>query len=502
MRCRSGRSRTRPSAAAGCARGAARCRRGEQRAPSPRRARSRAAGRRAAGRCRRRPRRCPRCSSKSGFTAWPGRRTARRRRTAIARSTRRGLVAASGVAQRLHLVHALAADAQHDPARHEERRRAARGCTDRRARARHPRSARSCRGRSARACRPATRAMRSSSAARPCRGRRGSRRSSGAAGPARARPRASTKNVPSGNRSSVAWATSIARRLLPMPPGPTRLTTRSAPRREQLADARQVVLAADRRRVRDGHAGDGGRRGRAVGRRRGRATASKRSASRVARSPTICSSSSLGGLEGQVGGGVVGADAVDQLVQPLVAVLGCLDVDELRHRRGGEVVLVFEAGDLLVGRDPAVAVAVDPDEDVGLGEVGAVQRAGRVGPGAELEHDRREVQAFDRGAGRAALVGELAQGRAHEHPQPLIGRADRPPGSSLMPAVTTGRGMRRRASMSTSGSARAIGFGEGQLAALALAGGDGVADRPRGSRRAAACARGTPRRRTRRCDGG
>ena len=105
--------------------------------------------------------------------------------------------------------------------------------------------------------------------------------------------------------------------------------------------------------------------------------------------------------------------------------VGRLDVDELRHRCRGQVVLVLEAGDLLVGGDPAVAVAVDADEDVGLGEVRAVQRAGRVRAGAELEHHRRQVEAFDRGAGGAPLVGELAQRRADEHPQPLVGRADR-----------------------------------------------------------------------------
>ena len=94
---------------------------------------------------------------------------------------------------------------------------------------------------------------------------------------------------------------------------------------------------------------------------------------------------------------------------------------------GGEVVLVLEAGDLLVGRDPAVAVAVDADEDVALREVGAVELAGRVRAGAELEHDRREAHALDRGARGASFVGELAQGRADEDPDPLVGRADHGP---------------------------------------------------------------------------
>ena len=136
-----------------------------------------------------------------------------------------------------------------------------------------------------------------------------------------------------------------------------------------------------------------------------------------------------------------------------------LDVDELRHRRGGEVVLVLEARDLLVGRDPAVALAVDADEHVALLEVGAVELAGRMRAGAELEHDRRQAQPLDRGARRAALVGEFAQGRAHEHPDPLVGRADRralddpqscahhgppcPARASMSPARNSGRGSAR-----------------------------------------------------------
>ena len=79
------------------------------------------------------------------------------------------------------------------------------------------------------------------------------------------------------------------------------------------------------------------------------------------------------------------------------------------------------------GRDPAVAVGVDADEDVALREVGAIQLARRVRPGAELEHHRGEPHPLDGGAHGRPLVGELAQGRTHEDPQPLVGRADRGP---------------------------------------------------------------------------
>ena len=75
----------------------------------------------------------------------------------------------------------------------------------------------------------------------------------------------------------------------------------------------------------------------------------------------------------------------------------------------GEAVLVLEARDLLVGRDPAVALAVDADEDVALREVGAVQLARRMRPRAELEHHRREAQPLDRGAHGAALVGSSSR---------------------------------------------------------------------------------------------
>ena len=85
--------------------------------------------------------------------------------------------------------------------------------------------------------------------------------------------------------------------------------------------------------------------------------------------------------------------------------------------RGREVVLVLEPETSSSGRDPAVAVAVDADEDVALREVGAVELARRMRPGAELEHHRGQPHPLDRRAHGPPLVGELAQGRAHEHAQ-------------------------------------------------------------------------------------
>jgi len=68
-----------------------------------------------------------------------------------------------------------------------------------------------------------------------------------------------------------------------------------------------------------------------------------------------------------------------------LAVLRVLEVDQLGHVAGEEV-LVLEAGHLFAGSDPAVAFPVDAEEDVALGEVGAVEVPRRMRAGAELEH--------------------------------------------------------------------------------------------------------------------
>ncbi len=130
------------------------------------------------------------------------------------------------------------------------------------------------------------------------------------------------------------------------------------------------------------------------------------------------------GVEVEVGGGVVGLDALDQLGEALVPRRRLLDVDELRHSDRGEVVLVLESRDVLVGSHPAVALAVDADEHVALREVRAIELAGRMGPRAELEHDGREPHPLDGATHRPTLVREFAQRRTHEHPDPLVRRTD------------------------------------------------------------------------------
>ena len=215
---------------------------------------------------------------------------------------------------------------------------AARPCTAGRAPARHRRSARSCRARSARAGPSSARAMRSSSAGLAVvADAERSRRSSAAAARARARPRAATKYDAVGEEVlGCACATSIASRLLPIPPGPIRLTTRSLAAVEQLAH-----LARGRARGRSSSC-------RATGM---RATRDARRLARRRRRPRARLVEALGeqgrevagdlvlelvgGLEREVGGGVVGLDAGDELVEALVAVVAALDVDELRHRCAG-----------------------------------------------------------------------------------------------------------------------------------------------------------------------
>ncbi len=219
----------------------------------------------------------------------------------------------------------------------------------------------------------------------------------------------------------------MARRLLPIPPGPDEAQDALAPVGEQIVDGADILLPPDGLGVRGGH----------MARPRARLLVSL-----VGPLAAGCVESFgeeggevvgdaflefFGGVEGEVGGVVVGLDAGDEGLEAFVAVVGCLDVDEFRHRGGGEVVFVLEAGDLLVGGDPAVALPVDADEDVALLEVGAVEVAGWVGACAEFEHDGGQAHAFDRGARCASFVGELAQGRADEDPDPLIGRTDHGP---------------------------------------------------------------------------
>ena len=85
--------------------------------------------------------------------------------------------------------------------------------------------------------------------------------------------------------------------------------------------------------------------------------------------------------------------------------------------------LVLQPRDVHVGRDPAVALPVDPNEHVALVEVGPVEVPRGVWTRAELEHHRCQTQLRDCLLRRNPLGRELLQRRAHEHAQPLIWRA-------------------------------------------------------------------------------
>ena len=130
--------------------------------------------------------------------------------------------------------------------------RSARPCTAGRARARHPRSARSCRARSARVGRRARARCAPRARLRRCRGCRGCSAIVGSSSPGSSTSSSARSTCRRGTGPCVAIATSIARRLLPMPPGPMRLTTRRCRGRAVRAPG-DLALAADRGRVRDRH---------------------------------------------------------------------------------------------------------------------------------------------------------------------------------------------------------------------------------------------------------
>ena len=96
----------------------------------------------------------------------------------------------------------------------------------------------------------------------------------------------------------------------------------------------------------------------------------------------------LGRGELLVGSGILRADAVEQHMQVLLPLWsGCLDIDQLRFVTG-ELVLILQAGHLHRGGDPAIALPVEPDEDIALGQVGPIQFTRWVGAGARLEEYR------------------------------------------------------------------------------------------------------------------
>ena len=94
---------------------------------------------------------------------------------------------------------------------------------------------------------------------------------------------------------------------------------------------------------------------------------------------------------------------------------GLLHVDELRQVRASEV-LVLDPRQRREGGRPAVALPVDPDEDVALPE--------RMCARADLADDRREPKRPHGRTDSLALFFELARARADEDTQPPVGGID------------------------------------------------------------------------------
>lgn len=132
----------------------------------------------------------------------------------------------------------------------------------------------------------------------------------------------------------------------------------------------------------------------------------------------------VGGGEVPIGGAVLVADPVDQVAQARLAIwCRLLDVDELRVS-GGQQRLVLQAGDVHVRSDPAVALPVQPDEDVALLQVGAVQLPGGMRPRPQLEEHRNEAELLDRFLCGRSFRSHLLQRAAHEDPQALVRCSD------------------------------------------------------------------------------
>ena len=86
--------------------------------------------------------------------------------------------------------------------------------------------------------------------------------------------------------------------------------------------------------------------------------------------------------------------------------------------------LVLQARDRHARPDPPVALPVEADEHVALGDVGAVQVPRRMRSRPSAEQHRRKAKRGDRSGRRRALFGQLTHCGADEHPQTLVRGAD------------------------------------------------------------------------------
>ena len=203
---------------------------------------------------------------------------------------------------------------------------------------------------------------------------------------------------------------------------------------EQVGHLVDGLLPPDQRgrAHRQRHEGRDGRRRRRPRPRAGRRgrVAANRSLSSVARSSRTSRPSSAGVRKLRYESAASRLDAGEQVGEAGLAVgRRRLDVQQARQRPR-QLELVLEPGDLHAGADLPVALPVQPDEDVALGQVGPVQLPRRVRPGAQLEQHRREPQrrdgARDRRAAprpaRRAWSSRTPAGAGQGSGSPLVGQ--------------------------------------------------------------------------------
>ena len=198
-----------------------------------------------------------------------------------------------------------------------------------------------------------------------------------------------------GSFSATSSATAMASRVLPIPPGPVSVTRRTSGRSssvETAATSASLPISEVDVRGASAAVGCGGPR-RGSGRGVHEALAQK-DREVIAHQPAELAR----GAERAVRVRALRAQLVDHRGEPgLPLRRRSLEVEQPRAR-SREPELVLESRDVHPGPDQGVALPVQADEDVGLGEVGPVQLLRRVRPRAEFEHDRREAQRGD-GAG-------------------------------------------------------------------------------------------------------
>ena len=238
-------------------------------------------------------------------------------------------------------------------------------------------------------------------------------------GPDRARDRRQRARTrcPTLKRSRSRSPKANASRVLPIPPGPGERHQRHVGPLDQAVNLVDRLLPPEQR--------CGGRGQRACRARAGaRAAGGREPNAKQRREVVTHEPAELGRrAESPVGGLLL--DPGEQLCERgSRSGAGDLHVQETRQRPR-QLELVFQPGELHAGADLSIALPVQPDEDVALSQVRPVQLTWRVWPRTQLEHHRREPHRRNSTGYSPALISKLADGRAHEHSQTLVGRPNR-----------------------------------------------------------------------------